>query len=173
MIFKTKRLIIRRLVPEDEFFFKELFSDPEIIDPIPGIKRSEEEILELFNVFNYLDENVLSNKNYVWGITEKNNSDIIGLCLFLINDENDRELGYRFRKKYWGKGYGTEVAKGTIDFAFNDLRLEKITADVEISNLASIKILEKFLKPVKEFYCERHQCTNRRYAVTHKSYNQS
>ena len=173
MIFQTKRLIIRKLVQEDEIYFKELFSAPEIIDPIPDKRGSEAEILELFNSFKNSDENILNNKNNVWGITEKNNSDLIGLCLFLTNDENDRELGYRFRKKYWGKGYGTEVAKGTIDFAFNDLKLEKITADVEINNFASIKILEKFLKPVKEFYCERHQCNNRRYAITYKSYKQS
>ena len=173
LIFQTKRLIIRKLVQEDGVFFKELFSAPEIIDPIPDIKYSESEIKGFFNSFKNPDENILNNKNNVWGITEKNNSDIIGLCLFVTNDENDRELGYRFRKKYWGKGYGTEVAKGTIDFAFNDLKLDKITAYAQISNSASIKILEKFLKPVEEFYCEKHQCNNRRYAITHKSYKQS
>jgi len=80
-------------------------------------------------------------------------------------DEGDRELGYRFRVEYWGKGYGTEVTKGLIDFCFQDLKIEKITADVNVENIASTKILNKFLKPVREFFNEKDNCTDRRYEL--------
>ena len=96
---------------------------------------------------------------------EKGKEELIGLCAFLTNDESQRELGYRFRKKYWGKGYATEVTKNMIDYCFNVLDLELITADVNIENIASVKVLEKFFRPVKEFYNERDQCTDRRYLL--------
>lgn len=49
---------------------------------------------------------------------------MIGLSLFLTNDGNDRELGYRFRVNYWGKGYGTETTKGMLQHYFNALNAE-------------------------------------------------
>ena len=70
--------------------------------------------------------------------------------MLLTNDEGDRELGYRFRTKYWGKGYGKEIANGTINYCFNNLKLNKLTADADIKNSASIKILSTFFTPVKK-----------------------
>ena len=142
-----------------------MLPNPVIINPIPQIHYSLNEINEYFNEFSNSNISILENNNYVWGVFEKENSDLIGLCLLLINDENDRELGYRFREDYWGNGYGTELVKGTIDYCFNELKLEKITADVNIENTASINILKKFLTPVKEYYHKRVQCTNRRYEL--------
>jgi len=45
------------------------------------------------------------------------------------------------------------------------LQLEKITADVNIENIASAKILNKFFKPVREFFNENDNCTDRRYEL--------
>jgi RimJ/RimL family protein N-acetyltransferase len=38
---------------------------------------------------------------------------------------------------------------------FNVLKIEAVTADVNLTNLASIKILDKFMIFVKEFFNER------------------
>ena len=35
--------------------------------------------------------------------------EMIGLAMFLINEKGQREIGYRFRTRYWGNGYGTET----------------------------------------------------------------
>jgi len=43
-----------------------------------------------------------------------------------------------------GKGKGKEILQLAIDFAFNELNLERITAEVYEYNERSIKILEKF-----------------------------
>lgn len=43
--------------------------------------------------------------------------------------------------------------------------MDKITADVAIQNLNSIKILEKFMTAKKEFFNELDNCTDRRYEV--------
>lgn len=53
------------------------------------------------------------------------------------------DLGYRFLKKHWGKGYGSEVGKALVDYGFNVLNLEKINAYADMGNAVSHKILEK------------------------------
>ena len=165
LIFQTNRLIIKTLEREDKEYFIELLSAPEIIDPIPQPVFSMEDMMDKFEDNLNLTGNILDNKTSVWGIFEKGNSEMIGLCLFLTNDENVRELGYRFRAKYWGKGFGTELTKGIIDFSFYELKINKISADVSVENLASVTILNKFMKPIREFFNERDNCTDRRYQI--------
>ncbi|MGK0388683.1 MAG: ribosomal-protein-alanine N-acetyltransferase [Maribacter sp.] len=165
IIFQTKSLVVKKLEEKDEDFFIELLSKPEIIDLIPQPIYPLKDVLDNFNYHKNLEGEILDHKKIVWGIFEKGNSDMIGLCLFLTNDENDRELGYRFRVEYWRKGYGTEITKGIIDFSFNELKLDKITADVNVANTASVKILEKFLHLKNEFYNERDKCLDRRYEI--------
>lgn len=164
-LFETERLIIKGLRKEDKVYFTELLSHPDIIEPIPQKPYTQSQIDESFNKSLNLDLGVLNNEKRACGIFEKGNPEMIGLALFLINDENDKELGYRFRKKYWGKGYGTETTKGMIDFYFQILNIEKIIADVNTENTASVKILSKFLKPTKEFFNESDNCTDRRYEL--------
>ncbi|BDC99473.1 GNAT family N-acetyltransferase [Persicobacter psychrovividus] len=164
-IFKTDRLEIKEMKEADLPFFIELMSAPEIIDPIPAPKRTEEEIIALFNGFIDYPTNPLIKEKIIWGIHEKGKDEMIGLCGFLTNDEDQREIGYRFRKKYWGVGYATEVTKNLIAYCFNDLELSTLTADVNTENLKSVKVLEKFFKPVREFYNERDQSLDRRYIL--------
>jgi RimJ/RimL family protein N-acetyltransferase len=171
VIFKTDRLIVRKLEKTDQNFFTELLTNRDIIDAIPHKAYPQEEIDNRFQEFLSASSEIEQIKRNVWGITEKDKSELIGLCLFLTNNEKDRELGYRFRKPYWGKGYGSEITKGIIDFAFNTLKLPKITADVWVENKASTKILEKYLHSVKEFYNERDACVDRRYEITFEDWH--
>ena len=164
-IFETERLVIQNLERKDQNCFIELLSDPKIIEPIPQPRLTESEILDKFNENLNLEFSDLQRHKYTCGIFEKGNPEMIGLCLFLTNDDTVRELGYRFRTNYGGKGYGTEVAKGILDYYFNILDVEKVAADVNTENLGSSKILEKFMKPVKEFFNEYRNCSVRRYEI--------
>ena len=81
------------------------------------------------------------------------------------NEDGEKELGYRFRANYWGKGYGTETVKGMLEYYFLQMSVNKVTADVNITNVGSVKILEKFMTPVKEFFNQRDNCKERRYEL--------
>ncbi len=140
-IFETNRLIVKTLSDKDKEYFIELLSDPRIIEPIPQIKFSRNEILEKFSDYLKSNGNFKEREKFACGIFEKGNQEMIGLCLFLTNNENDNELGYRFRVNYWGKGYGTEITKGLIDYYFKEFNIGKVTADVNIENVRSVKIL--------------------------------
>jgi len=170
LIFETERLAVRTLTSDDYNYFAELLSDPAIVSLIPQPPYPKAAIDEKFQANLHLAPNIIDNKHCAWGIYEKGKTELIGLCLFLTNDEEDRELGYRFRVPYWRKGYGTEVTQGMLKFCFETLKLDKITADCDATNIGSKKILDRTLRFVRAFYNERDNCTDRRYALTREEW---
>lgn len=171
MVFQTERLIVSAIQEIHKNEFVELLTDGEIINAIPQNKPSDDNIESKFQVALSFNGDIVGNSISLLGVFEKNKKDLIGLVGFLTNEIGDRELGYRFRKDFWGRGYATEIAKKMIDYSFNILNFEKITADVWVENLASNKVLAKFFKPVKEFYNETDNCTDRRYELLKKDWN--
>ena len=165
ILFETERLTIKRLEPADKTYFSILFTDENILRLIPQKPFTESQITELFTRSLNLESPQLHTEKCVYGIFVKGKPDLIGLSLFLINENDDKELGYRFRKPYWGKGFGTETTKGMLKYYFEILKVEKVTADVNIENIASVKVLEKFMTPVREFFNTRDNCTDRRYEI--------
>jgi len=162
IIFKTERLQIRTLEADDADLFFEMMSDPSVMEPIPqkifSRNQSDSKLAELI-------EMEVGSDTRIWCMSEKGKNSLIGICGFLKNDENEEELAYRFMKKYWGKGLGTEIASALIDYGFNMLKANKITADVWVKNPTSEKILAKFMSQVKEFYNAKDNCTDRRYEL--------
>jgi ribosomal-protein-alanine N-acetyltransferase len=106
-IIETERLIVKRLEDGDKPYFAELFTDPRVLELIPQKAFTESQITDRFPKNLNIKLSDLEKKRYTCGILEKGNPEMIGLALFLINEENEKELGYRFRLDYWGKGYGT------------------------------------------------------------------
>lgn len=168
MIFETDRLIVRQLQESDQSAYFNMMSNPNVMRPIPRNVMTEEESNEHLNKFLNTQETTSDTK--VWAIEQKEENEFIGLCAFLKNNENDDEIGYRLREKYWGVGYGTEITKGLIDFGFKHLNTDLITADVYVDNLRSVKILEKFFKRDIEFFNTEDNCIDRRYKLTRKEW---
>ena len=54
-------------------------------------------------------------------------------------------------KEYWNQGYGTEVIKLIIDYAFNTLKLEFITLGVKANHKVAIKLYEKIGFKINEY----------------------
>ena len=52
-------------------------------------------------------------------------------------------LGYGLGVEFTGKGYATEAVRLVLKFAFADLKLHRIEANVQPRNLASIRLLER------------------------------
>ncbi|MDQ3802159.1 MAG: GNAT family N-acetyltransferase [Acidobacteriota bacterium] len=52
-------------------------------------------------------------------------------------------LGYYLAEKYTGKGYMTEAVKLVLRFAFRELKLHRVEANVQPENTASIAVLQR------------------------------
>lgn len=89
----------------------------------------------------------LDGRHYKFGIFKsEDTSRIIGsVALSNIALGNFRScfLGYRIDEKENSKGYAAEAIKRVMDFAFGELRLHRIEANIMPANKGSIKVVNK------------------------------
>ena len=79
-----------------------------------------------------------------WGVWERETGELVGDCgLFFDEGHGEWELAYGFRRDRWGRGYATEAARACVRYGFDELGLDKIVADVDPANIASVRVLEK------------------------------
>jgi [ribosomal protein S5]-alanine N-acetyltransferase len=96
---------------------------------------------------------------FQWGIEEKATPGIIGTTtLAHLDFDNGRaELGYALRHDHWGGGWMREAIDVLADFAFADLGLRRLEADVDPRNDRSVALLERigFVKEglLRERWC--------------------
>lgn len=53
------------------------------------------------------------------------------------------DIGWRLDEKHWNKGYATEGAQASLDYAFNRLKLKEIVAVCPKVNLKSEQVMKK------------------------------
>lgn len=167
MEFNTARLQIRKLKPEDRNAFFDLMGNPKVMHPIPLPAMTQEESDAKMAEIVALDNSGQGKQLRV--VTLKTEDTLLGLCMLLTNNEGDTELGYRFREKHWGKGYAKEVTEGMINYCFDTLGVEKVTADADIRNVASLKILNRYLKEIKDMYKDG-KIADKRFALYKKDW---
>ena len=69
--------------------------------------------------------------------------------LYAFNPSNRRcDVGYALNRAHWGKGYLGEAMTAALNYAFTELDLNRIEADIDPRNEASARLLERkgFLK---------------------------
>ncbi|MEN7548715.1 GNAT family N-acetyltransferase [Rapidithrix thailandica] len=149
----TERLILKQPEHDDIDHFFEIYSDPEtnLFNPLGPV--SDRKIAA--RILNAMIEHWEKYKFGAWKIMEKSQPDVVigfgGLNYRLYNEELKLNLGFRFGKQAWGKGYATELARKAIAFGFNEFNKKAIYGLVRPKNAASINVLEKCgLTPVAE-----------------------
>ena len=142
IILQTDRLLLRTFTIEDAPLIYELNLDPDVVrytlDPISDIDHAkqvlEQSILPQYALYNYGR----------WAVHIKDGLEFIGWCGLKCRPErNEIDLGYRFMKKTWGKGYATEAAYASIKYGFEKLNLTRIVGRAMPDNTNSIRVLEK------------------------------
>ena len=171
---ETDRLILRELRMTDLKDMFELDSDAEVHKYLGNkpVKTLDESREMLKSVLNQYQERGIGR----WAAIEKYSGNFIGWSGIRLNTEYNMngftkyyDVGYRFIKQYWGKGYATESGKASIDYAFNVLNLPELYATTEIGNLASHNALLKIgLKYVEDFYFEQEKLNLRWYKIENK-----
>jgi [ribosomal protein S5]-alanine N-acetyltransferase len=159
---ETERLIMREIVPDDEHGFFEMDSDSEVHRYLGN--KPVKSIEEIRKAIAFIRQQYVDNGIGRWAVIEKQTGNFIGWSgLKLVKDEfNGKtdfyDLGYRFNKRYWGKGYATETAKASVQYGFETMKLRKITGMAHIDNIASQNVLQKAgLKFVNTFDYEDFQ----------------
>lgn len=71
--------------------------------------------------------------------------EVLGLCTLFALDETCRraELGYALGRAAWGRGLMHEALQALLDFGFSALALNRVEADVDPRNAASLRSLRR------------------------------
>lgn len=142
VILETDRLLLRNFTIEDAPLIYQLNLDPEVIrytlDPVRDIEHARE-VLEK----TILPQYALYNHGR-WAVLTKPGKEFIGWSGLKARPErHEIDLGFRFIKSAWGKGYTTEAAWACIQYGFEKLHLERIVGRAMPENKGSLRVLEK------------------------------
>ena len=140
-IIETNRLYLRELTVADAENFYLLNADEDVI------KYTGDKAFDSINEAKSFLENYNPYQEYGygrWAVIAKSNEEFLGWCGLKYSPEIDEvDIGFRFFKKHWNKGFATESAKACIDYGFEKLNLQTIVGRAMEANVASIKVLEK------------------------------
>ncbi len=149
---ETERLIMRPLVESDVDEIFAMRSDEDIMRFIREPQGRNESLDWIKLVSARWDTEKLG----FCAVIEKETDKFLGWCgIWRLQETNELEVGYAIEKAHWGKGFATEAAEKFIEYAFENIKPDKIVAVAEPKNLASRRVMEKLgMKFVKiaKFY---------------------
>lgn len=163
-LIQTPKLRLREILPSDADFAYNLNLDPDVIkytgdEPFKSVDEAREFLsayqdYQKFGYGRWLVESLADGRPLGWcGL--KNQMEEHGII----------DLGYRFFKDQWGKGYAFEAAAACLKWGFEERGMEEITARIAIGNERSERLAAKLgMRFTKEEEC--HALPARWYSLT-------
>lgn len=158
-IANSPRLNFRLMGPNDAQALWALDQDPEVMQFINGGKpHSMETIVDVFLPRMKLYTN--ASKGWgLWQVSDQETQEYLGWVLVRPMDYfsdnpifTDLELGWRFFKKSWGKGYATEAAVAIKNALAEQTDITHVSALALEDNHGSINVMKKIgMKFVKKY----------------------
>jgi RimJ/RimL family protein N-acetyltransferase len=95
----------------------------------------------------------------LWAITFKDRDEAIGDCGIVrheVDGAMETDIGWHVLRAHWSQGYATEAATASRDYAFAQVGVERLVAQIHPENYASRRVAEKIgMRLLKEFHHER------------------
>ena len=159
-ILETERLIIRPITLDDLDSFFAMDSQEEVHTFLH--KDPARSIADTAKMIRYIQQQYETHGIGRWAVVEKSSNQWIGWTGFKFIDEpinsriNFLDIGYRFRKEAWGKGYATEAALACIAYYQEHLTHLELHAITHTENKGSRNVLEKIgFQITGEFHFDR------------------
>jgi len=140
-ILETDRLYLREMTITDAENAYLLNLDPDVIkytgdEPFESVENAKM-FLAKYDHYKKYDFGR-------WAVINKKNDEFLGWCgLKHTPNLDEYDIGFRFFKKHWNKGYATESAKACINLGFSKYKMTEIVGRAMKENLGSIRVLEK------------------------------
>lgn len=137
---ETERLLMRPLVESDVDEIFAMRSDEDIMRFIREPQRRSESL----DWIKLVSDRWSSEKLGFCAVIEKETNKFLGWCgVWRLLETDEMEIGYAIEKGNWGKGFATEAAEKFMQYAFEDLKTEKLVAVARPENTASRRVMEK------------------------------
>lgn len=142
----SKRLSLRELKESDAKVILYLRSDAIVNQYIYRPEHRQTKSID--NAIKFIQtqqKNLENNVSIVWGITLKDQSELIGtICLWNFSENKKvAEVGYDLKTEFHNKGIMTEALNLVLNFGFNELKIQKIEAFTDCKNENSKRLLTK------------------------------
>jgi [ribosomal protein S5]-alanine N-acetyltransferase len=120
-----------------------VFSDAEVMRYWDGVPMTAIDEADAYRA--EIDESFRGRTLFQWAIAEPAADRLIGTCTLLhLNAPHRRaEIGFALGRPHWGQGLASDAVTTLVRFAFGDLNLHRLEADVDPRNARSLRLLEK------------------------------
>lgn len=139
---ETQRLILSVATLKDAAPMMEMNADPEVTRFV-----GEPPILNILEAEKIIRERLIAQwDQYKMGrfTVRLKDGTYIGWCGLRYFPECDEvDLGYLFKKKYWGQGFASESSMAILKYGFETLKLKKIMAKAVPDNVNSIRVMQR------------------------------
>jgi RimJ/RimL family protein N-acetyltransferase len=136
------RVILRQWNDADLEPFAAMNADPEVMEFFPNPSTMEQSLASLARLKRGIDERGWG----LWAVEiEQEFAGFTGLA-----DPNLEahftpcvEIGWRFHRRFWGRGYALEAAQVALRFAFETLRLQEVVSFTAQLNERSQRLMQR------------------------------
>lgn len=142
--FETERLRMRQWRESDLAPFFALACDPQVMEfLLPLATRADSDAM-----VERIKTRIAENGWGLWAVEEKASGEFIGFTglnvpAVALPFSPCVEIGWRFARRAWGKGFASEAARGALQVGFGQLGLEEIVAFTAAGNLRSAAVMER------------------------------
>jgi leucyl-tRNA synthetase len=148
-ILETERFYLRPFKITDFENLSALHTSKEVMEFMGGVETPEKvkEVLERY--IKWHEKDGFSR----WAVFDKKTNEFIGRCGPCYFDDyegkrfglkNDIEIGYAYKKEFWGKGVASEVLRGVVNWVFeNKPEVSRIIAATDVPHKSSQNVLKK------------------------------
>ena len=145
---ETTRLLLRMPTAADIDPLDEMDSDPEVMRYIgdgsvhPRTKAETAALIE--TATRRWDE-----RGYGWlSVTSRESGEFLGWVILAVPEFLPQvlpavEIGWRFLRRHWGRGYATEAARPLLDYGFTVCGLDRVVSVRHLGNAASLRVMDK------------------------------
>ncbi|QLC21340.1 GNAT family N-acetyltransferase [Parasphingopyxis sp. CP4] len=146
VVIETERLLLRNWREADRAeMFAHLTSQPAVMEHMGGPQTREESDAGIDRCIASQSKN----GHCFWALERKDNGLFLGFCgLKRVDgdgapDLGSPEIGWRLRQEAWGQGFAKESAIASMDFAFDQLDAEFVSAFTIDGNTSSWGLMKR------------------------------
>ena len=139
--FTTDRLNAERLCEDHLADLVALHRDAEVSRYLGGVRTSEVTKTYLATNIAHWDQHGFG----LWTLRTKDGAFAgrAGIRHILVDDVDEVEIAYAFKREFWGQGFASEIATALTDIGLSQLALPSLIGLVYVGNGASRRVLEK------------------------------
>ncbi len=154
IVARTARQILRQFALTDAADIFALNGDPEVVRYTgDGSFASVEAALEFLKAYDPYSKEGMGR----WACVDATTNEYLGWCGLRVQPDGEIDLGYRYKRAAWGKGFCTEAAHACLALGFGPLGLKTIVARAANENGASIAVMRKLgMRYEGESMCAEH-----------------